>query len=129
MPRTVSKVGIWLDSTYTHAESVISNYYKSFEGRHFQDVLEDENCYAEDVLKTCLEYILKTCLEHVLKTCLEDVLKTCLEDVLKTLWRKTKYLLGISISNKSKYLSHESYFTNLYLAILRRIQNALIRTQ
>ena len=41
---------------------------------------------------------------------LEDVLKTCLEDVLKTLWRKAKYLLGISVSNKSKRVSNKSIF-------------------
>ena len=77
-----------------------------------------ENCYAEDVLKTCLEDVLKkcledvlkTCLEDVLKTCLEDVLKACLEDVLKTLWRQAKYLLGISVSNKSKCVSNRSIF-------------------
>ena len=43
-----------------------------------------------------------------MKTCLEDVLKTYLEDVLKTLWRETKYLLGISVSNKSKCVSNKS---------------------
>ena len=62
------------------------------------------------VLKTCLEDVLKTCLGDVLKTCLEDVLKTCLEDVLKTLWRQAKYLLGISVSNKSKCVSSKSIF-------------------
>ena len=40
-------------------------------------------------------------LQDILKICLEEVLKKCLEDVLKTLWRQTKYLLGISVSNKS----------------------------
>ena len=57
-----------------------------------------------------LEDVLKTCLEDVLKTCLEDVLKTCLEDVLKTLWRQAKYLLGISVSNKSKCVPNKSIF-------------------
>ena len=33
-----------------------------------------------------------------------------LEDVLKTLWRQTKYVLGISVSNKSKYVSNKSVF-------------------
>ena len=51
-------------------------------------------------------------LQDVLKTCLEDVLKTCLEDVLKTLWRQAKYLLGISVSNKSKCVSNKSTFDN-----------------
>ena len=82
--------------------------------RRLQDVFKTswktKNCYAEDVLKTCLEDVLKTCLEDVLKTCLEDVLKTCLEDVLKTLWRQAKYLLGISVSNKSKCVSNKSIF-------------------
>ena len=40
----------------------------------------------------------------------EDILKTCLEDVLKTLWRQAKYLLGISVSNKSKCVSSKSIF-------------------
>ena len=60
---------------------------------------------------------------------LENVLKTYLEDVLRTLWRQTKYLLGISVSNKSKCASNKSIFQNLYLTILTRIQNALIRTE
>ena len=88
--------------------------------RRLEDILQDvlktswktKNCYAEDVLKTCLE----------------DVLKTCLEDVLKTLWRQTKYLLGISVSNKSKCVSSKSIFHKSIFLILRRIQNALIRT-
>ena len=71
----------------------------------------------EDVLKTCLEEVLKTCLEDFLKVCLEDDLKICLEDVLKTLWTQTKYLVGISVSNKSKCVSnkfifHKSIFDN-----------------
>ena len=50
---------------------------------------------------------------------LEDVLKTSLEEVFKASWRKTKCLLGISVSNKSKSKSDE----------LRRIQDALVITQ
>ena len=34
----------------------------------------------------------------------------CLQDVLKTLWRQTKYLLVISVSNKSKCVSNKSIF-------------------
>ena len=68
----------------------------------------------EDALKTCLEEVLKTCLEDALKTYLEDVLKTCLEDLLKILWRRPKYLLGISVYlsryNKSKCVSTKSVF-------------------
>ena len=54
--------------------------------------MEDENAYAEDVLKTCLE----------------DVLKAYLEEVFKTSWREAKCLLGISLSNKSKPVSEKS---------------------
>ena len=74
----------------------------------------------EDLLKMpsrCLGrrklVMLKTssrCLEDVLKTCLEDLLKTYLEDVFKTSWKQTKYLLGISVSNKSKCVSNKSIF-------------------
>ena len=64
----------------------------------------------KDVLKTSWRHILKTCPEVVLKTCLEEVLKTYLEDALKTLWRQTKFLLGISVSNKSKCVSNKSVF-------------------
>ena len=86
--------------------------------RRLEDVLKTscktswktKNCYVEDVLKTCLEDVLKTWLEDFLKVCLEDVLKTYLEDVLKTLWRQTKYLLGLSVSNKSKCVPNESIF-------------------
>ena len=78
--------------------------------RDLEDVLKTscktswktKNCYAEDVLKTCLE--------DVLKTCLEDVLKTYLEDVFKTSRRQTKFLLVISVSNKSKCVSNKSIF-------------------
>ena len=66
--------------------------------RHLEDVLKDEKLLRWRRL------------EDVLKTCLEDVLKTCLEDVLKTLWRQAKYLLGISVSNKSKCVSNKSIF-------------------
>ena len=90
----------------------------------------------EDVLKTFsrplarrLEDVLKTCLEDVLKTCLEDVLKTYLEDVLKTLWRETKYLLGISVSNKSKCVSNKSILHKSISDNSKQIQIALIRTQ
>ena len=47
----------------------------------------------------------------------QDVLKTWLEDALKTLWTQTKYIVGISVSNKSKCVSnkfifHKSIFDN-----------------
>ena len=66
--------------------------------RRLQDVLEDEKLLHWGRI------------QDVLKTCLEDVLKTCLENVLKTLWRQKKYLLGTSISNKSKCVSKKSIF-------------------
>ena len=74
--------------------------------RRLEDVLEDEKLLRW----RRLENVLKTCLEDVLKTCLEDALKTCLEDVLKILWRQAKYLLGISVSNKSKFVSYKTIF-------------------
>ena len=50
------------------------------------------------------------CLEDKSWRRLEDALKTCLQEVLKTLSRQTKYLLGISVSNKSKCVSNKSIF-------------------
>ena len=49
---------------------------------------------------------------HVLKTCLEDIPWRHYGDIIvsKTLWRQTKYLLGISVYNKSKCLSSKSIF-------------------
>ena len=113
--------------------------------RRPEDVLKDKKLLClrtswTDVLQTLWRHALKTSWRHVLKTCLEDmfwrhVLKTCLEDVLRTSWRQTKCLLGISVSNHglltnliNQYLTN-LYLTNLYFTHLRRIQNALIRTQ
>ena len=64
---------------------------------------------------------------------LQDVLKACLQDILKTFWRHKKYLLGMSVSNGllanlNQYLAN-LFLTNLNFTNLRRIQNALIRTQ
>ena len=67
-----------------------------------KNCLDNLNIYTTDVLKTCLEDVLNTCLEYVLKTCPEDV--------VKILWRQANYLLGISVSNKSKCLSNKSIF-------------------
>ena len=84
------------------------NNFTSFKTswRRLEDVLEDEKLLRW----RRLEDVLKTCLEDVLKTCLEDVLKTYLEDVFKTSWRQTKFLLLISVSNKSKCVSNKSMF-------------------
>ena len=54
---------------------------------------------------------------------LEDISWRCLEDTME----RDKILTG-DLTNLNVYLTN-LYFTNLYLAILRRIQNALIRTQ
>ena len=68
------------------AEAVLKTSYKT------------KNCYAEVVLKTSRRHVLKKSWRHFL------------EDALKTLWRQTKFLLGISVSNKSKCLSNKSIF-------------------
>ena len=78
-------------------EDVLKTYWRHL-ARRLEEVLEDE---------TLLRW---RRLEDVLKTYLEDVLKTCLEDALKALWKETKYLLGISVSNKSKCVSNKSIF-------------------
>ena len=57
----------------------------------------------EDVLKT--SWKTKNCYA-------EAVLKMSWRHVLKTSWRKAKYLLGISVSNKSKCVSNKSTFDN-----------------
>ena len=79
-----------------------------------KDALEDKKLLRwrclQDVVKTYLEDVLKTCLENVLKICLEDVLKTCLEDVCNTFWKQTKFLLELSVSNKSKCTPNKSIF-------------------
>ena len=61
--------------------------------RRFQDLSQD----VEDEKLLCWRR-----LEDVLKTCLEGVLKTYLEDEFKTSPREIKFLLVISVSNKSK---------------------------
>ena len=58
--------------------------------RRLQDVLEDEKLLGWRRL--------------------QDVLKTYLEDVFKTSRRQTKFLLVISVSNKSKCVSNKSMF-------------------
>ena len=92
--------------------------------------------HLEGVLKTSCKDVVKTFCKTTLKTknCYtEDVFKTCLEVVLKILWTHTKYYWGYlyiypEITYLNVYLT-SLYFTNLYLTTVRRIQNALIRTQ
>ena len=69
-----------------------------------------KNCYAKGVLKTSWRHALKTSWRHVLKMSWRHVLKTYLEDVSKALCRQAKYLLGISVSNKSNCVSNKSIF-------------------
>ena len=89
--------------------------------RRFQDL-------SQDVLKTSSRRLGRR--EIVtLKTSWRHVLKTYLEYVFKTSRRQTKFLLVISVSNKSKCVSNKSLFHKLYLRNLRRIQNASLRTQ
>ena len=87
------------------------------------------------------------CLQHVFSVTtlrlprrLQDFFKTSwktkncyAKDVLKTSWRhygdkQNTYWGYRYLTNLNVYLTN-LYFTNLYLTILRRIQNALIRTQ
>ena len=61
------------------------------------------------------------------------VLKTSWRHALKTSWRHYGYKQNTywgltNLTNLNVYLTN-LYFTNLHLTILRRIQNALIRTQ
>ena len=97
--------------------------------------------YLGDVLKTFCKYVLKTSwktkncyAEDVLKTSWRQVLNTSWRHVLKTSWRGTKCLLGIFVFNHGLPANLNQYLTNLYLinlyfTNLRRIQNALVRTQ
>ena len=91
----------------------------------------------QDVLKTSYEDVLKKSwrsfqdLSHVLEDQkllrwrrLQDMSWRRLQDVQ----RQTKFLLVISVSNKSKCVSDKSLFHKLYLKNLRRIQNASLRT-
>ena len=75
--------------------------------RRLEDVLKTswktKNCYAEDVLKTCLEEVLRTCLEDFLKTCLEDVLKTSWRHILKTSWRHVLKTSSRRLGDKKKW--------------------------
>ena len=99
-----------------HCETFLSGHFMKHPSKHLL-VLKTSWRHLEDVLKTSCKTknryakdVLKKCLEDFLKICLEDVLKTCLEDIFKTLWRKAKYLLGISVPNKSKCVSNKSIF-------------------
>ena len=79
------------------------------------------SCYAEDALKTSWRHVLKMSWRHVFKTS-----QRFYGDKKNTYWGCLYTYLGIT--NLNVYLT-SLYFTNLYLTILKRIQNALIRTQ
>ena len=93
-----------------------------------------------NVLKTSCKYVSKTSWSHLarrrgrrqivtLKMSWRHDSNTSWRHVLKTAWRQTKYLLGIPVSNHGLLRNLNQYLTNLYFTNLRRIQNALIRTQ
>ena len=59
-----------------------------------EDVLEEKNCYAEDIFKTSWRHVFKTSWWHVFKTS----------------WRQTKCVLEIYVSSKSKCVSKKPIF-------------------
>ena len=89
----------WVD----HYLSLLVTSQQTFVG--LEDVFNTSSAQQFYVFQDVLKTAWKT------KNCYaEDVLKTCLEDVLKALWRQAKYLLGISVFNKSKCVSNKSIF-------------------
>ena len=92
--------------------------------------------------KTSCKYFLKTSWRRLAR-CLQDILKTSsrrLQDVLEDekllRWRRLEDVLEINkMFTRISVLIHgllrnlNQYLTNLYFTNLRRIQNALIRTQ
>ena len=72
--------------------------------------------YAVDVLKTSWRLVFKMFGRHILKTSWRHYGK-----------KRNTYWGHLYLTNLNVYLTY-LYFTNLYLTILRRIQNALIRT-
>ena len=104
LPRLLENV---LKTSWRCLKDILHNVFKT----SCKTSLEPINCYAEDVLKISWRHVLKTSWR-----CLEDISWRRLEDTME----RNKILTG-DLTNL--------YFTNLYLAILRRIQNALIKTQ
>ena len=116
-----------LKKSWRRFQDLSQDVLKTFSIR-LQDVLEDEKLLRWRPLQD----VLKTCLEDVLKTCLDDILKTYLEDVFKTSWKQKNVYWGyLYLINLNVYVFDLTnlYVTNLYLTNLKRIQNALIRTQ
>ena len=120
-----------------HVQHVYSVTILRLPGR-LEDVLQRP---LEDVLKTsCNEDVLSwrrledmswRRLEDLFWRRLEDIPWRCLEDIswrgLQDTMERNK-ILTVDLRNLNMYLTN-LYFTNLYRTILRRIQNALIRTQ
>ena len=76
---------------------------------------------------------LKTSWRHVLETSWRHVLKMPWRHILKTSWihyggKQNTYWRYLYLTKLNVQLAN-LYFTNLFLTILRRIQNALIRAQ
>ena len=88
--------------------------------RRLEEVLKKswktKNCYAEDVFKTSWRRVFKTSWRHI-----EDMSWRRFRD-------KEKVYRYLYLTNLNVYLTN-LYFSNRYLTYLRRIQNALIRTQ
>ena len=86
---------------------------------------KEKNCYAEDVFKTSWRHGLKTSWRHALKTSWGHILKTSSRRLGD---KQIVYWGYLYLTNLNVYLTN-LYLTTLYLTNLRRIQNALIRTQ
>ena len=111
--------------------------------RRLEDVLKTSsktswktiNCYAEDFFKTSSRHVLKTFWRHILKMSWRHILKTSWRHVLKTSLRRpgnkqNVYWGYLYLTDLNAFIDLTIlYLTNLYLTNLRRIQNALIRTQ
>ena len=99
----------------------------------FKTSWKTKTFYAEDVLKTSWRHVLKTFWRHVFKKSWRYTLKMSWRHVFKTFWRQygdkqNTHWRYLNITNLTVYLKN-LFFTNLYLTILKRIQNALIGTQ
>ena len=113
-----------------------TNYHLKEELRYLEKVFVERNSYPRWLVKQMMKKVLdeqpnrnvltvtinlpneeshcsiKTSLTSLPckgKQCL-SFLKISLEDVFETLWRQTKRLLGIPVSNKSKCVSNKSIF-------------------
>ena len=106
-----------------------SRLFVKMSWRCLEEILEDvlktpwkkKDFLAEDVFKTSWRHVLKKSWRHVLKMSWGHVLKTslrCYGD------KQISYWGHLYLKNLNTYLTN-LYFTNIYLIILRRNQNAL----